>query len=301
MSPGWLVHLGLVTGCGPAIEDADVLPGDTEHVFSFAVLADPHLTTDADRTERLEAAVAWLEDHAEPRRIELVFIVGDIGWDGGLPVAKEALDQLPVPYVPILGDNEVQYGAEQTFDTVFQPVFADLESRFDTFNRAPVEVYNPEHDTLSWFQNLSFEHRDVHFVGLDWNAREIGTIFGEMADLHDFDGGSWPWFAARLGILAGQGPTENVVLLSHHPMHMGVGAFDVDEMDTVAALTSSLAEHVAGNYAGHYHFDMDVTLEDAGYDLHVTDATWDDDNRIRVTEVWSDGTAFEYRQELITP
>ncbi|MBW1880450.1 MAG: hypothetical protein JRJ84_18995, partial [Deltaproteobacteria bacterium] len=63
--------------------------------------------------------------------------------------------------------------------------------------------------------------------------------------------------------------------------------------------TSSMGDVVAANYAGHYHIDVEQVIDDGDYDLFVTDATWDDDNRVRLVEVWGNGERFEYVQELI--
>ncbi len=264
--------------------------------FSFAVLADPHLTDEAsDHQDRLAAAVAWV--NAQPE-IALVVVVGDIGWNGGLPIAKTLLDGLSVPYIPIVGDNEVHLGAEQTFDEVFTEQYDHLATLMDDFRRGPIEVHNPEWGVTSWFQNLSFAYRGLRFIGLDWCSRDPHLLFGEMAALHDFEGGTFPWFSDEIQTVEA-GPDENILLFSHHPMFMFPGAFDVDAMDQISGVTHPRADRIAAAWAGHYHFDWDEEVPAAGYSIHITDATWDDENTVRVVEVSSDGARFSFAQELV--
>jgi hypothetical protein len=297
-NPLLLVIVAATVTCG----EPDRIPEDTdeeplEHLFSFAIFADPHVVTSGDHLDRLEAAVAWTNANADARRIDVVFVVGDVGWSGGLPLARAALDGLDVPYVPVIGDNEIQTGDEKVYDDVFGPHYATLETRLADWRRAAALVWNPEHETQSWLQNWSFTHQGVRFVGLDWCSRTIGGLLGEMADLHDFEGGTLPFFAADL--VEETGADESVVWLSHHPMYASPGAFDGTEMGAITALTEPLAHRVAANYAGHYHLDLEETPDDAGYDVFVTDALWDDVVRVRVVEVWGNGARFEYVQDLV--
>src|SRR5690606_19752407 len=87
---------------GDTADTSETAEAALEHVFSFAIFADPHVVRVGDHLDRLRAAVAWANEHADARRIDVVFVVGDIGWSGGLPLAREALDDLVVPYVPVI-------------------------------------------------------------------------------------------------------------------------------------------------------------------------------------------------------
>jgi hypothetical protein len=78
------------------------------------------------------------------------------------------------------------------------------------------------------------------------------------------------------------GAEENVVLFSHHPMVQQPGGFFVDDWDAIVRLVSPEAHRVAAAFAGHLHIDQEVRGTDAGYDVFVTDATWDDENTVRV-------------------
>lgn len=274
-------------------------PGPLEEQFAFVVIADPHVTGPGEHEQRLLAAVDWVNDERKARGIELVFVVGDIGWSDGLDLTRIALDELDVPYVPVIGDNEIHLGSEAAFDDVFTPQYALLADTFDDFARGPVEVDNPDYGITSWFQNFSFRYRGLKWVGLDWNSRSDDFVLGEMADLHDFDGGTWPFFESIVQDLPEPDLDEDVLLFSHHAMHLSPGAFDLAEMERITMLTGAVGGRIAANYAGHYHFDFDETLEDAGYDVHITDATWDDANTVRVVRVLANDATHAFEQELV--
>ena len=66
----------------------------------------------------------------------------------------------------------------------------------------------------------------------------------------------------------------------------------------IEAVIAPYGELIAAAYAGHYHFDGAETNSNAGYDVFVTDAIWDDENTVRVVEVHGNGQRFEYVQSL---
>lgn len=296
----------LALGCPTPVEDPpDSQPVDTgervplEPLFSFVVLADPHLYGSADNDARAESAVAWINQHAAERGIELVLLVGDIAWNTGTETAPALFDALELPWVPITGDNEIQSSDEQAFFEAFEPQWQALGEQLDGFTHAAMPVDYPEHETQSWFTNQRFTHRGVTFIGLDWCARVIGGVFGEMADLHDLEGGTQPWLEAALSSLD-EPAGDSVVMYSHHPMHLSPGAFDLEEMATLEGLVEPFGDKVYASFAGHYHMDGEEVLESGLWEVFVTDATWDDDVRLRVVEVSGNGARFAYAHELVT-
>ncbi len=301
-----LALLAALLGCPPpAGEDTqDSEPVDTgemeplEPLFSFAVLADPHLYGSADNDARAEAAVAWVNEHAGERGIELVILVGDIAWNTGTETAPGLFAELAVPWVPVTGDNEIQSSDEEAFYLAFEPQWQALGGELDSFAYAPMPVDNPEHDAQSWFTNLVFQHRGVTFIGLDWCSRTIGGVFGEMADLHDFDGATFDWWLAALeGV--DETTRDSVVMFSHHPMHLSPAAFDLAEMETLETASTASWPQIHASLAGHYHMDGDEVLDSGAWEVFVTDATWDDENRLRVVDVSSNGRLFAYEHELV--
>jgi hypothetical protein len=279
-------------GCGG--DDAGTVEPPLEPLFSMAVITDTHITTSPENVERLTAAVDWIDDHAVERQIELVLVLGDIGWEGGLAEAKSLLDELDVPYVPIVGDNELHAGDDEAFHTTFTPQFTALGDRLDNWRHASVPVWDTEAEMDVWLQNLAFDYRGLHLFAVDLCIRGDNTIMGEFGDLHEFEGGTWPWLEDQLAVLE---PTrqQSIILLSHIPMFQGV--LDNDEMPMVEALLEPLSEYVYANLAGHLHGNL--VREGAGFDVYVTDATHDDDNTVRLIEVEGNGQRYAYTHNLV--
>lgn len=274
------------------------LAGPWEPRFTFAILADPHVSDASANLARLQAANAWLSENAVAEDIQLVLILGDIAWYDGFPLVTDAFSVLPMPWVPILGDNEVQLGDEQTFDATFAAQYTVLSGQLDNFTRGSTPVDNPEYGVASWFQNLSFDYGEVHFAGLDWCTRHIGGIEGEMADLHDFSGGTLPWLAADLATLD-EGPSDRVIFATHHPMDTSPGGFDLAETETLDSLLRTWDDAIYANFAGHYHFNGEEVDSGRPLDVYVTDAVWDDELTIRLVDVEGNGVAMRYTHRLI--
>jgi len=290
---GWLCAL---VGCDSDIQDtaAESLPVET--LFSFVVLADPHIAGPPEHEERLELAIEWINQHAAQRELELVLVVGDIGWSTGLERSRELLDGLQVPYVPLVGDNEIQTGDEQRYQEIYASQFELLSDTFDAWYKAPVPVTHPGSGETVWPQNLSFEHKGVRFVGADTVVRGVRGTLGELGSLNDYAGGTWP-FLAEVFSDAEFRPRESIVLAGHVPMM--VGALDLQQMAQVETLLGPVGDWVHAHYAGHLHVDYEESVYAAGYELYVTDATWDDDITLRIVEVSGNEQQVAYSQELV--
>jgi hypothetical protein len=286
-----LLSLACLPSCGGSSSD----PGS--FAFAFVVIADPHVFGAAS-ADRLRACVDWVDANHLTEGIELVFVVGDLG----IPLsAKQILDDLDIPYLPVIGDNVIQGGTEPDFEAAFQSHYDGLIGVLDNFARQPTPVFNPDIGADSHLQNFSFDHKGVHFVACDWCTRTVGGPLSETADLHDFSGGTWPWFESEIATHA-VGTRERIVMVSHHPMHDfvgGAGSFGPGEIGVIEGLTAAHGDWVYANFAGHYHFDWAETRSDGKYELFITDATWDDRNTFRVVRVYESGTSFSYRQEII--
>ncbi len=288
------VLLLLVAGCGEAPQP-DV-PEPPEQ-FSFVIIADPHIAGPVEHERRLSVAVKWINENLEAEQIELVFVVGDIGWKRARQEkAREILDRLAVPYVPVLGDNEIESGCEEDFHDVFAPPLARLSKAVRNYRRAP-PVAPAAGREIRTLQNLSFDYRGVHFVVLDWKTRDGG----ESADLHDFPGGTLPWLKQELE-LCRERPENSVVLLSHLPMHVNFfyRVFTKEEDEAIAVVTKPFDKILFADFAGHYHINWTQPRPDWGYDLFVTDATWDDEITLRVVGVESAKDEVTYTNRLIT-
>ena len=267
--------------------------------FSMAVVADSHLTGRAEPETRLRSAVDWINAQREDRQIELVPILGDIGWNEGLLPSKSILDDLEVPYIAVRGDNEVAAGDEATFQTVFADAMEALSMEVIDWTEREGSVWNPIHEQESHFQTLSFKHRDLEFWVLDWASRADHFVLSEMADRHDFEGGVWPWFEDQLNGLEA-GLANRVVMLTHNPMYMGVGGFNVEDFEHVSVATRPHDHAIWANLAGHLHYDDTIELvPEAGFDVHLIDALWDDVMTIQMIDVYRDPNGFSFVRENI--
>ncbi len=286
----------LSTGCPPPPPNP---------LFSFAVIADPHLAGNPDYQARLEFCVDWINANAEEKLIELVFIVGDIAWGSGgqMDIALQILDGLTMPHIPIVGDNEM-HGWEAEFDTVFGAHYDYLATVLDNWDNPPTPVWNPEIEDDSYFQNLSFDYRGLHCMGIDWCSRVMEGLAGEQADLHDFEGGTWPWFTSDIEN-CDKTMGANILMFTHHPMHTApilpieVASFSLAEILTIEAFTAGYGSNVNANLAGHYHIWWQEARGLGQYTIYVTGATHMGKNKLRLVRVYDEGTAFSYHHELV--
>ena len=282
------------------------MDGDTaadralQHRFAFAVLADCHITegSGGEHQARLDRAVSWIWENAAERDIQLVVVLGDIAWNEGFSPAVASLSALPLPWVPILGDNEIQSLDEAAFHAAFAPQTAALADSLDQWTQAPTPVPNPQRGGESAFQNLGFDFGGLRFLGVDWSSREIGGVYSETPDLHDFPGGTWPWLRGELAQLQDR-PESSVVLLSHMPLFDGPGGLTVDEVPVDLDTLAPHRDALWANLAGHLHGDSSMDWEEAGIEVHVTDATWDDVVTVNVVEVRGDDRGFAFVQERV--
>ena len=283
--------------------------------FSFAIIADPHINGNRDHKARLEEAVDWIIKNKDRKDIELVFVLGDIGWGGhrknrNLRIAKTILDRLnktEIPYIPIIGDNEVQTRSEKEFHEVFASHYRLLSRTLDNWQKPPASVSGM---TL---QNFSFDYKDCHFVCPDFNSRKARD---EGGDLHDFEGGSWPWF--KNDIQKCRKPKkENIVIMTHIGLfRTGFDfadqfLFSADEMAKIKAFLRGYKQYVDSNYAGHLHTNWYMPVWSGSlaplYHVRVTDETWSETQwpetsdpglTVRWVHVDDSGPKITYRQHI---
>lgn len=280
-----------------SVEDTAVLD-EYAFVFSIAVLADPHISGNAEHTSRLNEAVTWINEHRDSRQIELVSVLGDVGWGSGLAESKALLDQLSIPYVPIIGDNEIQYGDEENFTTVYGPQFDWLSNNTEDWTFAGNAVWNPEEAKDSFFTNMAFTHKGIRFVVLDWASRLPTSegIWTEFGYLHDFDGGTYPFLQSELANLTET--KENAALfLTHIPMT--IGSFDSAKMEAITSAVDAYSDKVYANFAGHLHVNVEDPSTERGYEVYVTNAVWDDTITIRMLDVYQNANSVYFEQEVI--
>ena len=259
--------------------------------------------------------IDWIISNKDKKDIELVFVVGDIAWGGyrsdrNLGTARAILDRLNqagIPYIPVIGDNEIQRRCEKEFEDTFNKQYQYLRSVLGHWRKAPTPVDG------KYLQNFSFDYKGCHFVSCDFNSRKRGDEGGE---LHDFAGGSWPWFRNDIETCP-KVKKESIVIITHIGMfRIGFASadkflFSHDEMNRIKSFLYDYREYVDSNYAGHIHQNWHSTIW-AGlfttlYHVRTTDETWhsrqwpeanDKGVTIRLVHVNSDGNKVSYRQHL---
>ena len=250
--------------------------------FSFVVIADPHMSGNSDHKAKFETAVDWIIRNKDRKKIELTFVLGDIAWGGprtnrNLHIAKAILDRLhyaDIPYIPIIGDNEVQTGCEKEFHEIFASHYQRLSKTLDHWRKSSVPVAD------MYLQNFSFDYKGCHFVCPDFNPRKAGN---EGGDLHDFEGGSWRWFMKDIQQCR-KSKKENINIMTHIGMFRtgfkfaDQFVFSGEEMNEIKHFLQPYKENVDSNYAGHLHVNGYVPVWSKLfvplYHVRITDETW---------------------------
>jgi hypothetical protein len=251
--------------------------------FSIAVIADPHCAGGQEHWDRLDSAVKWINENKTGKKIGLVVIVGDMAWGGNnLSIMKQKLDGLTAPYLPVIGDNEINGGDEVIFNTVFSSHFDSLAAIFaDSWDKAPIPVQDPQTNQNLYLQNYSLDFNGLHIICNDWNTRSGTPPLGtEQAELFDFDGGTWQWFKQDMENSIGENQ-NNILAFSHHPMHVSpiyplinadLAAFSTKDFKTITSFTLPFKDYFYANYAGHYHVPWQQDIVAGGYKLYVVRA-----------------------------
>lgn len=311
---------------GDGANDGDVDP-EPERLFSFALFTDIHIGEghgdygspgfddddgggdEDDVTELIRTAVAKVNTNAESYDIAFALILGDLTDSGELSEfrrGKEIFDVLEVPYFPLLGNHDMwpytdsEEAAGPTGDRAFDSIYADhLEAagaHVENFLRAPSPVHNPEHDMDSHFINYAFDYLGSHFIALDFTTRhhtpndEPGV--NSRAQLHDFDGGTWDWFADRMAsydVLE----DNSVFVLSHHEPGIVVEMLDCFTREEHAAIGDFIrdggyGDAIFGFFAGHRH--LSYSYEDFEGQQVVVISAAKETSEVRVVQVYVDGT-----------
>jgi PKD repeat protein len=253
--------------------------------FSFAIITDLHIGRhyqeeyegqDYYLTERLKRVVKWINENKDNVKceenatcsIKFLAVLGDITENtplSGFCKAKEILDQLQIPYVPVFGNHDVgtdkefeQYSkwkGQDYFDEVFWSFNPPCQNATSTKNfELLLNELNFQRDkTNPDYKNFSISFGGINFIGLDFVSRKhfsLGFSFGygvgSDAVLNET---TKKWLEKKLEEFKG----EPVILLTHHPLIFDlINAFSFTEFPQLENLLKDNIT-VFFDFAGHIH------------------------------------------------
>ena len=249
--------------------------------FSFAVITDLHIGRHYQEeyegqeyylTQRLRNVVNWINDNKEEIKcgeteicsLKFLVMLGDITENTslvGFCKAKEILDELEIPYVPVFGNHDVgtdkeyeefsRWKGQDYFDEVFWSKNPPCQNASSTKNfELLLNELNLQRDELHKdYKNFSFSFGGINFIGLDFNSRERFMKFGEGvgsdAVLNEINKG---WLEKKLE----EFKEEPVILLAHHPIFQRIiDAFSPIEYFQLREILAN--QLILFNFGGHVH------------------------------------------------
>lgn len=143
--------------------------------------------------ERLREAVYRLNS----LKLDFVVLLGDISQDGSscqLIKTREILDDLKVPYIPVVGGHDIKGGD--------LPI-SRIESFFKEKLTGAADYFEDWKKQGSEFQNYSFDYRETRFIVIDNNSR-VDPAFWKLNEE------SKNWLLKRA-----KGKVAKIVVFSH--------------------------------------------------------------------------------------
>lgn len=277
----------------PNVSTSSINSSSGGNSFTFVHLTDLHIGRDIDdygtqgyddeapegdvgvAAQKLREAVNWINENYESKGIEFVVVTGDISDSAEKSEflkAKEILDTLFIPYVPIVGNHDIwPYTSDseapeavgvQYFMEVFEDTFDSLSTTFPEWDDGTrlTKTWNPEQNCYNYFQNFAFDYKGYHFICADFNARFHAESVGvpSEASLYDFQGGTWNWFKQHYNGYESIGD-DNMLIFAHHGLtNMYKSTFSPNEYSKVSKFLydNGNINHTGLWCYGHIHINF---------------------------------------------
>ena len=252
-------------------------------------------------TNRLCGIVKWINENEWTYNIHFVVVLGDIADTAEYSEflkAREILNNLNVPYIPLIGNHDIwpyiqednracwrdvrpgcikEWAGSAVGDQFFDEVFWQqnkenvykIKAFFGTSWERQVE--QEEYTDRPYMQNYVFIYKGIKFIALDFidrnpkNPPESGG-----AVLHPE---TRTWLTENLG----KEPAMPTILLSHHPMFydrlpiwgklVGFNKSDAENIKNIIE-----GKNVQINFAGHNHRTAETTGSVTGIKVVTTEA-----------------------------
>ncbi len=233
-------------------------------------------------TTRLSTIVNWINEHEESNNIHFVVVLGDISDSGEkseLLKARDILNGLNVPYIPIIGNHDIwpytqdegktKYWRDKRFTTGSYPTISDYaetaigDEYFDEVfwqqninNREKIEElfgssFRRQEDPVeyAYVQNYVFTYKKIKFIALDFIDRSPSPEEEPQSSGARLNDDTEHWLSVNLA------RGEETILLSHHPMFYDLArtGFSYYDAQIIGWIIESSGSVVLKNFAGHTH------------------------------------------------
>jgi predicted MPP superfamily phosphohydrolase len=217
-------------------------------------------------TDRLVATVDWLNANYKSRNIKFLVILGDIADSAEMSEffrAKKILDNLEIPYIPLVGNHDIWSNVKdpncwdiQSTDgeLYFERIFwRDIHNKnnIDRINNLFGNSWQRQRaltDSFHLLQNYAFNYQGINFVALDYARRDLNC----EAILAEPFPETKEWLKDNLENHRG----EVVLVFSHYPF-MVRGGFEPWEASYLARLASDNSAFVL-SFGGHIHYNENI-------------------------------------------
>ncbi|MEN6406588.1 MAG: hypothetical protein ABFC77_08965 [Thermoguttaceae bacterium] len=299
--------------------------------FTYAIIADPHASTTAHR-DKLQTAINYIIATKDTRNTKFAFVTGDVTWGGTITngttttmnAAKRALINLNtagIPYIPLIGDNEIHNTAGTTgvsYEAAFQKTFSSQYNYLANSASSGLTNWKKESTPVSgrYLENFSFNYGNCHFACADFASRIAGDESGNLNEDVTSGSGSWTWLKNDITTCA-KPKNENINIITHIPMFTDTSLlgflyndylFSSSQMSTITTFMNTYKTNIAANYAGHIHQNYTKNVNGI-YTSYTTDETWDssyglydgadDDITVRFVTVTTGATSMSYSQDIV--